>query len=384
LPFSPDPLPKDKVKKNWRLGNVFQLLTEVSFSDGGRHLSVTSPFEIVNKTGHQIQLAMHPDPKFSKIKATKYGQSFEKVITKEDDNNDRLNPFNIDNEADVQQLNPGKTYNVPFLLLGESLHYPGKNLGNFWIRPGEGVDVLNKDSSVVGFSSHPVQISKLVDNSDLLYNRLGRNTMNSEIFNCQLSCPIKEEGKESRYPFCYNIEIERSPVVAPFPGHEANVDSEMSSCSDSDFTYGKSMPPFSISETLTTRSKENQSVISTVKSREEFSINNVRSESSKPVEKKGRMNETRTHGPVAYSLVIHPPIVITNFLPETVRYELMHATRRQVIWWKVLEAGESVPIHTVGLDAPLLLLLNAGYCRTPVGEGVSYLLFYRHKLRRRY
>ena len=345
-------------------------MTEVSFSDGGRHLSVTSPFEIVNKTGHQIQLAMHPDPKLNKIKATKLGRTFEKVTTKDDDNNDRPNPFSIDDEADVQQLNPGETYNVPFLLLGESLLYPGTNLGNFWIRPGEEANVSNKDSCAVGFSSRPVKIFQLVANSDL-YNQHGRNTTKSEIFHCQLSCPIQEEGRESRYPFCYNIEIERSPVVASFPGREGNVKSEMSTYSD--FTHEK---PFSASESLTTRSKENHTIISTVKSREELKIENAHSVKSKSINKKDRMNGTRTHGPVAYSLIIHPPIVITNFLPETVRYELMHATRKQVIWWKVLESGESVPIHTVGLDAPLLLLLNAGYCRTPVGEGVSYLMLH--------
>lgn len=26
-------------------------------------------------------------------------------------------------------------------------------------------------------------------------------------------------------------------------------------------------------------------------------------------------------------------------------------------------------VHTVGLDVPILLLVNLGFCRTPVGEG---------------
>jgi hypothetical protein len=67
--------------------------------------------------------------------------------------------------------------------------------------------------------------------------------------------------------------------------------------------------------------------------------------------------------------VIHPPIVIENLLPERGRFELMNATSRAVLWWGTLEPGERFPIHTVGLDAPLLLLMNLGYCRTPVGEG---------------
>ena len=75
------------------------------------------------------------------------------------------------------------------------------------------------------------------------------------------------------------------------------------------------------------------------------------------------------HGPVTYSLSIHPPLVIENFLPTPGRFELMHATRRTVLWFSDLEPGERIPIHTVGLDAPLLLLVNLGFSRTPVGEG---------------
>ena len=29
----------------------------------------------------------------------------------------------------------------------------------------------------------------------------------------------------------------------------------------------------------------------------------------------------------------------------------------------------STIVHTIGLDAPILLLINMGFCRTPVGEG---------------
>jgi hypothetical protein len=47
----------------------------------------------------------------------------------------------------------------------------------------------------------------------------------------------------------------------------------------------------------------------------------------------------------------------------------MNATSRAVLWWGNLEPGERFPIHTVGLDAPLMLKVNLGFCRTPVGEG---------------
>lgn len=35
-----------------------------------------------------------------------------------------------------------------------------------------------------------------------------------------------------------------------------------------------------------------------------------------------------------------------------------------------LKPGQQVPIHSLGLDVPLLLLVNLGFCRTPIGEGV--------------
>ena len=85
---------------------------------------------------------------------------------------------------------------------------------------------------------------------------------------------------------------------------------------------------------------------------------------------RGREDRSRfAHGPVSYSLLIHPPLVIENLLAKRGRFELMHATRRTVLWYGDLNPGDRVPIHTVGLDAPLLLMVNLGFCRTPVGEG---------------
>ena len=40
-----------------------------------------------------------------------------------------------------------------------------------------------------------------------------------------------------------------------------------------------------------------------------------------------------------------------------------------VVWFADLEPGHQVSVHSVGLDAPLLLLVNLGFCRTPFGEG---------------
>ena len=125
----------------------------------------------------------------------------------------------------------------------------------------------------------------------------------------QISCPVKSENGETLAPFCYAIEIGRSPIVAQ------KKKSQTSPAGNS------------------------------------------------------RVEEPEIHGPVAYTLSVHAPFVITNLLPETGRFELMHAVRRTVLWFGTLAPGEQMPVHSVGLDAPLLLLLNLGFCRTPVGEG---------------
>lgn len=43
-----------KVNEDWRLRNALQILTEVSSVNGGRRLSIKSPFEVINKTNHPI------------------------------------------------------------------------------------------------------------------------------------------------------------------------------------------------------------------------------------------------------------------------------------------------------------------------------------------
>jgi hypothetical protein len=39
-------------------------------------------------------------------------------------------------------------------------------------------------------------------------------------------------------------------------------------------------------------------------------------------------------------------------------FELIHAIEKKILWSAYIEAGEAKPIHTVTLDAPLMLLLH--------------------------
>ena len=84
--------------------------------------------------------------------------------------------------------------------------------------------------------------------------------------------------------------------------------------------------------------------------------------------RRGRREEPQ-HGAVAYTINVHAPIVLVNLLPERGRFEIMHAVRRTVLWFADLEPGQQVPVHSVGLDAPLLLFINLHFCCTPVDDG---------------
>lgn len=48
-------------------------------------------------------------------------------------------------------------------------------------------------------------------------------------------------------------------------------------------------------------------------------------------------------------------------------FRIIHATHKRVLWQRRLSSGSAVPIHTVTLDQPLVLLINAGYCSTSEG-----------------
>lgn len=79
--------------------------------------------------------------------------------------------------------------------------------------------------------------------------------------------------------------------------------------------------------------------------------------------------ESPRHGPVLYNIAVHAPLVISNLLSKEARFVLKHAVRDVMVWSANLKPGEEAPVHTVGLDAPLLLFVNLGFAKTPAGEG---------------
>ena len=291
----------DKIRQDWRLENALRVLVEVGLFNGGRQVTVRSLFSVINHTSHRVNIFLHPDPK--------------------------CEPFNLIRdevkECDVRMpsspdtsLDPGELFQIPVLLAESALKQTGSHLGSIWLRPdtdcpsnASTIEAFLREtegnSADVEYSSRPVQLAKIVSESSLIFESNNGNQVSPELATSgvHMSCPVGR-GSEKLTPFCYVVEVGRSPLVKD-PARE----------------------------------------------------------------KEQTRRRPRIHSPVAYTLSIHPTFVIVNLLPERGRFELMHAVRRNVIWFADLEPGQKVSVHSVGLDAPLLLLLNLGFCRTPVGEG---------------
>jgi hypothetical protein len=286
----------DKSRRDWRISNVMKLLVEVGLQNGGRQVSVRSLFSITNRTSHKVCLCSHPDPAYTP---------------------QALNGSPKMSQVDGE-LDPGEQLQIPVLLTESALRLSGSHLGCIWLRPSTSSpsstfkafldNSTSANSLRVEFSSKPIQLARLVSDSALLFeNQLKNEVTNYETMTgVDLSCSTTHDS-ERLAPFCYVIEVARSPLARA--------------------------PPISSDESENPRYR------------------------------------SRVHGPVVYSLSVHPTFVVVNLLPRKGRFELMHAVRKTVLWFADLDAGEEFAIHSVGLDAPLLLSINLGYCKTPVGEG---------------
>jgi hypothetical protein len=337
-----------KIFQDWRLKNAMMLLTEVGLESGGRLVTIRSLFEVRNNTTHPIKLVLNPDPTYQPTTETSQSTGLSTVFEDRDSVDEEKSLMDTKTSSEeIEIVEPGEVFQIPILLLERALRMPGSHLGSLWVCPdtrdkspsflhsfssgGMGEQGQNVD---VGFCSRPVQLAKVVHESDLIFQagsgeEIAADKAKSGV---QVSCPTSGGmNGDGHAPFCYAVEVARSPIVS------SNRD-RVSADIPKDSTQANPAPT----------EKKNTNATGT--------------------EKKTKKPE-KIHIPVAYTLSIHAPLVIVNLLPEGGRFELMHAIRRTVLWFADLEPGQQVPVHSVGLDAPLLLLVNLGFCRTPVGEG---------------
>jgi hypothetical protein len=338
----------EKVFRDWRLKNAMMLLTEVGLDSGGRLVTVRSLFEVRNNTTHPIKIVFNPDPRHRPNAGGLQGTALFSAPEREDDTiGDQSSvQHSILHTATVEEtefIEPGEGFQLSPLLLERALEMPGSHLGCVWICPDirdanstflqsfhQGADENQKELQV-GFCSRPIQLAKVVHESSLMFQNIGGEDIpvDNAKSGVQVSCPTRGGSRDGHAPFCYAIEVGRSPIV--------NTNREK----------GITEPTKEFFQGTPVAEKKGNTA---------------------GVEKKAKKAE-KIHGPVAYTLSIHAPLVVVNLLPEGGRFELMHAIRRTVLWYADLQPGQQIPVHSVGLDAPLLLLVNLGFCRTPVGEG---------------
>lgn len=222
----------------------------------------------------------------------------------------------ITNGSDV--VEPGDVFNVPTLLILDAMNHDNEStgrIGSFWIKPEQ----LPNDvaESFVGMDSH----EKSADSFDVYFSSRG----------VHLSKIVEESA--------YIFQKARGEDVSPDQAKTA----VQLSCPL--VQAGDRLAPFC------------------------YAVEVGRSPIVKAIASEMKECKARVHGPILYTLSVHPPFVFVNLLPRKGRFELMHAVHRKVLWFRDVEPGEEVSVHSVGLDSPLLLLINLGYCRTPIGEG---------------
>jgi hypothetical protein len=332
-----------KIFRDWRLRNAMMVLTEVGQDNGGRSVTVRSLFELRNSTTHPMKLIYNPDPRYRPDIASISEEVDDPLKTSSHDTGLNEGATSVAKMDEFVVIQPGESFQLPTLLVESALEMEGSHLGSFWVCPDTSKqDFFFRDfTESTGFSNEyvdasfctrPVQLAKIVHESAQIFQN---GNADEDIppedarSGVQIACPTRSSKGDGKAPFCYAVEIARSPLIL-FNRNKRITDANGA-------VEGKDTP-------VIDKSKQN---------------------------KKDRKSKKadRIHGPVAYSMSIHAPLVIVNLLPEGGRFELMHAVRKTVVWFADLQPGQQIPVHSIGLDAPLLLLVNLGFCRTPVGEG---------------
>ena len=212
----------------------------------------------------------------------------------------------------VNRLGYGESYDVPLSFLSKSLQNSDDSLGNLSLGPNLSDDktreYLNSTLSPETYkltleeswsnktNKCSIDLISLVNNSDLMYQKR-ENFKKFPRTGTSFSCHIVSNENTSIPPFCYVVEIRRKILA-----------------SDSD------------------QFRENK--------QEKIQKEKVEKDRSE------RLTSSQ-HPPISYTLVIHPPIIIENFLPKMGKFSLFNG-RNEVVWSSVMKPGQKVPIHTVG------------------------------------
>eukprot|EP01038_Epipyxis_sp_PR26KG_P006870 gene6870-9407_t len=328
--------------RDWVISNALKLITEVIPFSGGRMLRLRSVFTIKNNTRHNLNI--------------------------------RCNAQVEHNVGDVDKpfyLKSGENLFIPLSLLQRSARESGgRSLGTLFLQPSDLTSIeeeIGKRSTVrpgsVDYTTDPIDLYKTAaeedDQGDSLNSPSGWSIATSndrfrtkklQKSTMQLYCTINPKTKKKNFE----------------KGKSESVDVRGSLISnDLDMMHSglmRKLPPFCYCvEVQRHRSDEHVKI----NSRENRSL-------SEPLSPNGRKNGSALlndyfKSPMYFTIVIHPPIILENLLPIGATFELVHATRKQVLWSSWIAGGTAKPVHTVTLEEPLLLYIKVKYCRTDNG-----------------
>ncbi len=366
------------------------LIASVYPLNGGRQVCLRSSFRLLNGTDHPIVVFEDTSP--SMDWNTEYAGSM------------RGGGCSVPTRC--KTIEPGKMHHFPVTLIQRAMEMSqGSSLGCFWVKPVNNVPstpfgsfsgpsfhgVKNGKSrtrpSEIGFCSVPVQLLHVVMESQGL---------NGEecIIQRQVSCPAihKPMGKP-RPPFSYCLELRRREVQYEMAGlvnaepdikllgsrpngddlHRVSNYSWKSSVNEdqqpnSPTNVGATSPSFRKSATFAggIRQKKQTSHFGNAELP-------LKKENSRHGGVGGRLRRRKMAQDVdkhlvayTYDIILYPPFVVENLLPQRAEFELIDQSQN-LLWGSWLEPGESVGVHTIGMNEMLLLLVNLEYARSNKG-----------------
>ena len=332
----------------WPMVNAMKLVTEVKALSGGRQLELRSVFRVVNACDHRVVLTSYPNASYDPAQSMKRSRDRKRQGDAGDDE---------------VPLDPGSIYEVPIALLyAAAQQYLSKNrrvdagrglpLGCIWVRPKSG---LSFQSAVVDDAQQAKMERNTSDQSSgstepVVVAMYGNRKVRTHYCKTPIdlgtivqdAALAYEEGREKGGPIA---------EAAP-PPHGRSLSCPLTlpqSAVDVDKMRTPLAPITYCVEVRRTPFRHG--------SAEDFHESQA-GMLSRLVRKKGQAQDQSRHAPLEYSLVIHPPIVLENFLPKDALFQLMHGVQDRIVWSSKIKAGERIPIHTVGLEAPLRLLIR--------------------------
>lgn len=165
-----------------------------------------------------------------------------------------------------------ESYIIPHLLLEKALQIKGSHLGSVWIKPKPDSSV-NAQLNEKGYPTRPIQLAKIVHETSVIWSnaKADPSIANQFASGAEISCQVLDtHSNQNPAPFCYVVEVKRSPLASQKTEEADPISRELFS-------------PSNITKGLT-------------------------STKSKPI--LDNADTKFRHLPVMYSLHVHPPIVI--------------------------------------------------------------------------